>query len=125
MRSPRLQFTVRRMMVAVAIVAGALALVAALTRSPRDPSNASEALSHAIRSMSMRRWTRDKHLEEYDVDVRRCRPDEPVDSQHGQFGVIFKVSFTKRDDRGKATDRVLIWIMRGGYCMEVDHGPDS
>src|SRR4051794_23098895 len=110
MRMPRFRFTVKRMMVAVAIVGAMLALVVAITRTSRDPTNASEALSHAIRGV--RSWPSRSSLplEDYDAEVKRWRPDRPAGG--GQYGVIFQVHFTKRDGQGSPIDRRTVWIMQ-------------
>ena len=115
MRMPRVRFTVRGLMVAVAVTALVLGAAAALMpRRSRMPRDAFEALVY-IRQQGSGFPDFD------DIEVRKIRPGEPVGSQ---FGGLFYVVYVKRDARGSVLERRRILLCEGGYCMQLKPEPD-
>jgi hypothetical protein len=115
MRVPRVRFTVRRMMVAVAGIALVLAIVGYLLRVVGGkplPTNAVEALAYAARCAREREVG--FRVEDYDAVVTRLRPSPAGD--------LFHVTFIRRDQQGKTTREISYTITDYGYCMKSPAG---
>ena len=110
----RFRFTIRRMMVAVAVVAAILAVATALNRREPMPRDAGEAAAYVRRTLP------GLFQGDYDLEVRRLRPGEDLD---GQGGAAFQVTFIRRDGAGAEMRREVVLVMEDGYCMLVSPLP--
>lgn len=110
----RIRFQLRWLMVAAAILCVILALIVAVARLVRMPSNASEALAYVEAQYKPRG--------DYDVEVRRLRAGENVG---GQYGGVFAVRYIWRNEDGAEINRLLVLIMEKGYRMQMATDPEG
>ncbi len=106
---PRFRFTVRRMMILVAVVGVVLGLIIASVRLTKLPTNSIEALEY------VERWSSHARIAYDDIEVRKLRPGEQVDAQ---FGGTFEVRYIRKNSQGVMIECQSILVMVDGYCLK-------